>query len=97
MTIFDYNRYGLDIMQNNEYLYTIKNHAGETFLAEFKADNSITLLHWNYLHKQGKTHPQGKFKNIPDMLREVHSHGNRFFVKPRRNKIDVLFDQIARK
>lgn len=97
MNIFDYNTYELSIMQNNEYLYTIKNHAGETFLAEFKADNSITLLHWNYKHGQGKTHPQGKFKNIPDMLKDIHSHGNRFFVKPRKNKIDDLFALIERK
>ena len=97
MDMTQYNKYSLTIIQNNEYLYTIKNHAGETFLAEFKADDSITLLHWNYMHNQGKTHPQGKFKNIPDMLKSIHSHGNRFFAKPKRNKMDDLFALIERK
>jgi hypothetical protein len=92
-----YNNYGLTITQNNEYVYTIKNRAGETFIAEFKCDDSINLLHWNYLHGHGKTHKQGTFKSIPELLKNIHSHGNRFFVQNKRNRLDYLFSTIERK
>jgi hypothetical protein len=92
-----YNIYGLTITQNNENIYTINNKAGETFIAEFKHDNCINLLHWNYRHGHGKTHKQGSFSSIPDVLKNIYSHGNRFFVQNKRNRLDYLFSTIERK
>lgn len=92
-----YNRYGLEIVQNTDTAFTIKNKAGETFVADFKTSTDIDLMHWNYLAVHGKMHHQGHFYNIPDMLKDVFYHGNRLFKPQKKQRIDHLFDLIEGK
>lgn len=88
------NKYGLEIEQNTEDVFTIRNRAGETFIAEFYNNNTILLRHYNYKAERGGTHRQGSFNSIPAMLANVYSHGNRFFKPQNKTRIDMLFAQI---
>jgi len=96
VTLERHNRYGLSIQENINNTFTICNNSGDTFIAEFNADNDITLRHWNWKYDKGRSHFQGRFQSPDAMLKDVFQHGNRLMKKPKITRMDKLFAQIAR-
>jgi len=92
-----FNVYQLVITQNTDNIFTISNRAGETFIADFKEPERITLRHFNCKYEHGRTHRQGEFRNVQAMLNDVNSHGNRLFKLIKPSRMDMLFAQIERR
>ncbi len=95
-TLQMHNRYGLDIQENVNDTFTIRNNSGDTFVAQFVSDSDIVLKHWNWKSKQGHMHTQGRFNSPESMLRDVFQHGNRLMKPVKQTRMDRLFAQIAR-